>query len=184
MGNQESYTASDYVTHPAFIEALTKPFYIDKTAEGNTPLHWAKNPSEVLSLIQNGANIHARNDYGNTPLHNAINGDVARTLIQNGADIHARNDYGGTPLFCNQTESKIRVLIEEYGADINAVANDGATVLHHTYNFSTIHTLLLLGAKVNERDNKGETPLGRFRYIFCDDKEKIEKLLIEYGGTY
>ena len=52
-------------------------------------------------LIENGADIYAKNKYGSTPLHQAIergHKKVAQLLIENGADIYAMNNDKLTPL--------------------------------------------------------------------------------------
>jgi ankyrin repeat protein len=46
----------------------------------------------VRSLVENGADIHADNDFALR--YTAVNGhiDIVRFLVENGADIHANND--------------------------------------------------------------------------------------------
>ncbi len=47
----------------------------------------------IKKLVQDGADIHERDDYALGVA--ALNGhlDVVKYLVQNGADIHARDDY-------------------------------------------------------------------------------------------
>jgi len=56
----------------------------------------------VRTLIQQGANIEARDNDGWTPLFTAAqygHDQVVRTLIEHGANVEAHDDGGWTPLF-------------------------------------------------------------------------------------
>jgi len=68
---------------------------------GNTPLHHCKygDDGEICRLlIQNGAQINARNIYGKTPLHGATyHLALAQEFIQHGADLLATDNGGNTP---------------------------------------------------------------------------------------
>ena len=51
-------------------------------------------------LIDEGANLNAKNNAGQTPLHIAVDlgiNDMATTLVAAGADIHATDMNGNTP---------------------------------------------------------------------------------------
>lgn len=53
------------------------------------------------SLIKNGADVNAKNEYGETPLHLAASNEydnMVEFLIKNGADINAKTERGNTPL--------------------------------------------------------------------------------------
>ncbi|KAH7165941.1 hypothetical protein EDB81DRAFT_918127 [Dactylonectria macrodidyma] len=58
-------------------------------------------PAVLVTLIEHGANIHARNRDGNTALHLAVRYGhklAMRTLVEHGAVVHARNGQGQSPL--------------------------------------------------------------------------------------
>jgi len=73
-------------------ESLNK----DKT----TPLHFASNKLIASLLINNGANLAAKDSDGAIPLHWAVSSreDVSRVLIDAEAPINAKDASGSTPL--------------------------------------------------------------------------------------
>ena len=78
--------------------------------DGSTPLHFAatKGYLQVMKiLIDNGANVNAKNKNGLTPLHYAVDVNysssrncekVVKLLMDNGADISIKGNNGLTPL--------------------------------------------------------------------------------------
>jgi ankyrin repeat protein len=86
-----------------------------RTAEGDTPLHWAavKGNEEVARrLIAGGVDVNPRNRAGDAPLHGAAgNADLVSLLLDAGAEVNARNASGMTPLY----------VAVHYGSDDEAV---------------------------------------------------------------
>ena len=72
---------------------------------GVSPLSWAAllGQTEIAELlIQNDADVNARNRDGGTALHGAAflgHADIAELLVRKGADVNATNDKGETSLF-------------------------------------------------------------------------------------
>ena len=74
---------------------------------GNSPLHLARNPDIVGSLLDHGADVNLQNISGDTPLHLAVKpvtkriAEVVSLLLFRGADINVKNYSGDgrTPLF-------------------------------------------------------------------------------------
>ena len=134
-----------------------------KDNDGYTPLHSAvrdNNAAEAKRLIDNGADVNARDNFDGTPLHHIADVEVAKLLIDNGADVNAKGRYGHTLLhhittwatrYSNAVE--IAKLLIDNGADVNARDEDGRTPLRET------------------RGNTYANPV-------------IRKLLIDNGATY
>ena len=53
-------------------------------------LHHVKNAEIAKLLIENGANVNAKDVFGYAPLHYTRNADIAKLLVDNGADINAK----------------------------------------------------------------------------------------------
>lgn len=68
----------------------------------------------VEYLLQNGANVHARDDGGLISLHNACSfghAEVVNLLLSHGADPNARDNWNYTPLHEAAIKGKIDVCI-------------------------------------------------------------------------
>ena len=162
---------------------------------GDTPLHQAarnENPDIFTALIQEGADIHAKNKYGYTPLHWAAwwnkNPDIIAALIQAGADIRAQDKYGYTPLHqaagFNENPDIINALIQE-GADIHAKNKYGYTPLHQAAGFNKnpniINALRQAGADINAKEQLfGNTPL--HQAVWWNESPDIIAALIQAGA--
>jgi hypothetical protein len=105
---------------------------------GYTPLHDAalNGHIEIAGLLlQNGADVNAKNGRGLTPLNWAArNGhiDILHLLVQNGANLEAQDDNGWRTLHFaayNGHLPFIQELISRYHVDINARDDDGWTAL-------------------------------------------------------
>jgi hypothetical protein len=111
---------------------------VNQTAlHGETPLVVAARLGSltvVRCLIDLGAEVNQATSDGDTPLIVAAAQGclaVVRCLIELGANIGAGDDQGYTALLesaCNGQFATTQYLLEEAGADIQDVANDGETV--------------------------------------------------------
>ena len=93
-------------------------------AESGEPLHEAVkrgNIDMVKRLIEEGANVDARDENNDTPLFIAVghsHKDIAELLILKGANVNAVTKYGITPLFWADVEEHkdvMELLIGEGG---------------------------------------------------------------------
>ena len=88
----------------------------------------------VRELIENGADVGAKNNDGEKALHWAAwNGhvDVAKVLIEKGANVDAKDNVGWTALHYAAQEGHVdvaKVLIEK-GADVDAKSKSNETVV-------------------------------------------------------
>ena len=66
------------------------------------PLNWAARHGQVkiaAMLIEQGADINARDHFGNTPLHIGVrHKEMVALLLEKGAKVNTRNAFGNTPL--------------------------------------------------------------------------------------
>ena len=102
--------------------------------------------AEIMEvLIENGADVNARDIDGLTPLHGHsfvhINIEAMKFLIENGADVNARDDRLRTPahriVTSPRREDSIKALglLLFHGADIDARDEDGKSVRDYLIDF-------------------------------------------------
>ena len=166
-----------------------------------TPLHQAVclHPKIVQVLIENGANVHARDVHGNTPLHLAghdepggnteqskANTDrIIAILLAKGGKINAKNRDGGTPLHKAAERGFVvcaKVLLAR-GANIAAKDKDGDTPLHLAVRGGHTEVAKLLiekGADTAAKGKDGDVPL--FLALRRDHRTEAAKLLIKKGA--
>ena len=165
---------------------------------GFTPLHLAcansKDIKSIEILLEYGADKDARSKDGQTMLHCAAENDdrtVLRYILEHHvfADINEPDDDGYTPLHLACSGSKDIKSIElllKYGANKDARAKDGHTILHSAAenDDSTVLRYILENhyyAYINEPDENGLTPL----HSACKTSRDIKsiELLLEYGAS-
>lgn len=117
-------------------KALANGARIDvRNSHKDTPLHLAsenKNDSSLLVtlLLDNKADIDARDKNGHTPLMVAKNEGALRVLLNRGANINALNERGETPAIMAARVGqiwKLKFLVNQ-GADISIADNEGNTI--------------------------------------------------------
>jgi len=114
----------------------------------------------IRRSIETEADLNARDDRGNSPLHLAalnLDADTVARLVKAGANPNATNKWGDTPLIYSASSLENVQLLVQHGADINARATSGATVLsaagavHDSYR--VVRWLLDHGAKPDPKDS-------------------------------
>ncbi|HMG34180.1 MAG TPA: ankyrin repeat domain-containing protein [Blastocatellia bacterium] len=140
-----------------------------KDEGGSTALHHAAGYGPLANLellINNGADVNAKNRRSSTPLQWAIHDEAkVRLLLSKGADVNTKQAQGRTPLFLaamlGNGVPTIRLLLAR-GADPNLASANGQTPLMMAAargNVEAIRMLIEKEAQVNARDGAGETAL-------------------------
>lgn len=168
---------------------------VDRTAEEKrrTPLMIAARGSDGLDivrfLVDNGANVKARDYKGKTVLMHALVSnrvEVVRLLIERGAKVNRpdRND-GRTPLMHAAlvgSDSEIVRYLFDKGAAVDTQDMDDRTALMHaarTGNLDVARSLVECGADVDAVDIKVKTAL---MYAAKFGRLEIAQLLVEHGA--
>jgi len=198
-----------YTDKPKIATALLKTgIDINARGRGNKTLLQhavSKNCIQLTNLyLQEGADIHAKDDKGWTPLHEAAKNSsystqMIRLLLSNGADIEAIDNQGRTPLHLAAANSVTKggEFLIGAGANVNAVDYLGRTPLYtHRREVGPDRTLLELleekGAQesftgleipdgaLDYRDEKGRSALYS---AVMDKRYEFVKYLLENGAN-
>ena len=145
---------------------------------------------EVIKVIDDGADIKARDESGLTPLHWACalstTPELVTLLLDRGANIEARDEHEKTPMHVasafSNTPDVISLLLGA-GANIEVRAKNGSTPLHWAARRSetpeVISVLLDRGANIEAREERGFTPI--FRAV-NNETGGIISLLLDRGA--
>ena len=143
----------------------------------------ADDVNQINALVEQGAYIHAINNFNETLLEKAKTAEIAELLISNGASLVT--DEGVSELFYITIPEVVEVLIA-HGADVNAECMDfdinydypiyGITPLFKISSTELAKLLISHGANVNAENSVGETPL------FVTPSAEIAKILLAHGA--
>lgn len=142
---------------------------------------------QIAKLIDEGADVNARDELGRTPLIRAVGADFREpvcTLIAHGADLNAC-DSGHTSALhyavAADNEDLVKILLDA-GARIDIRGIDGIMPLMAAAQngfYAIAQLLISRGANVNERDYCGWTPL---LYAVQSDERDIVSLLLAHDA--
>ena len=177
--------------------------------EGATPLHAAAAsgaPPYISWLVDNGADVAARDARGRTPLHAAAEADnpgAADALLARGADPGALDDAGtpadpaacehwNTSSFSLAADADVVAACIDMGADVSSVRErwrggywGGDVMPLHlaaawTRDPAVIPLLVEAGADVNARDDRGFSPLHAAARL--NENEAVIRALLAAGA--
>lgn len=141
-----------------------------KDMYGDTVLHTAAmlnaTPDTIAILMDNGADINARNKEGVTPLAIAIQkGDAvtSKLLSARGADIHTQNTHGQSPLTLALSSDVAMTEAVVNAQNVLSQNSDGNTPLHVAIitdaSLAKIQYIVSLMDDVNTRNRNGNSAL-------------------------
>jgi len=139
--------------------------------------------SEVLRLLNKGADVNANTNEGVTPLmYAADNGDIqiTRILVLNGADINRKPHNGVTALLSSTLINHLDIaeFLIRNGANINDPDAKGISPLMYAviYNYPVLYDMLIYyGADIHQKDHEGNNPL--ILAVFMNNPEIVEIFL-------
>lgn len=139
---------------------------------------------EIRNLRDIGADINFRYQISRTPLMVASSSEAAEILLNNGAEIEARDSNGWTALVLAVQAGRLDVaqLLLKRGADIQARDNHGRTVLMHAAWLGQpemVRFLLDKGVDINAKDDSGNTALS---YAARQKHPEVMDLLRAHGA--
>jgi uncharacterized protein len=159
---------------------------------GNTSLHEVYNnrTAAVTSLLlENGAQVDARNLEQKTPLYLAAEigkAEIVEVLIRNGADVNARSSNNSTPLHAGTGDVAVTRLLLQAGANPTLQSDAGGAPIHSpNLAPATLKLMLAKGVDVNLRNREGQTPLqvhSRPPYMNAAAQSEIIQILLANGA--
>jgi len=144
----------------------------------------------VQQLLQNGANIEAKNQSGNTALILGAancNSDIVNLLLQHGAQTEAKGRYGETALSEAATCHKADVvkLLLDKGASIEAKDDQGESSLFYAVQNGHVEIVGLLlerGANIEAKGKDNHTALMKASG-YSSSKADVVELLLDKGAN-
>ncbi|WGU15098.1 ankyrin/F-box protein [Orf virus] len=158
--------------------------------------------STVRALVATDADVNFRGEYGRTPLHLCVHfarheqcAEIVRVLLEAGADVNAKDTCGFTPLHAYVQHDCVRpevvALMLEAGADVvcddsfvfydSALSSFLSSCGSDGTELEVARLLLDAGARVNEGDTYGMTPL----HVYAKNqwiREDVLRLLLDRGA--
>lgn len=146
------------------------------------------NGNAAAAMIQQGADVNAREANGTTALHWAVyHQDVAlvKRLLAAGAKVSVVNDFGSSPMqeaAITGNATVIRMLLDA-GANVESANAEGQTALMavaRTGNVEAAKMLLVAGADVNATEKFGDQ--SSLMWAAAQSQPAMIRLLLEYGA--
>ena len=148
---------------------------------------WGGRTQAVQTLLDEGADVNAKDVEGNPILREAVwrgHAEIVRLLVESGADVNAK-DAEGNPILREAVwrgHAEIVRLLVESGADVNAKDTEGNPILREAVwrgHAEIVRLLVESGADVNAKDTEGNPIL---REAVWRGHAEIVRLLVESGA--
>jgi uncharacterized protein len=160
------------------------------SAPEGTLIHAAENKDHAgaLQLIEQGADVRAKDVDGSTALHWAAHYadvELVDKLIRAGADVNVSNDYGSSPMMEAAVlgNAQILKLLLDAGADVESPNPEGQTALMavaRTGELEAAQVLLSHKANVNAVEQwGGQTAL---MWASAQSQPEMVQLLVKHGA--
>uniref|UniRef100_A0A6A7FR83 Ankyrin repeat and KH domain-containing protein mask-like n=1 Tax=Hirondellea gigas TaxID=1518452 RepID=A0A6A7FR83_9CRUS len=194
---------SDAIIHQAPIDELKVILeagakLIDPVARRPNPLHytvWQRYPEAAHLLIQQGYDVNALDDFDCSALHLAARHgytDMVELLIKHGATINYNTIETEDTFPVDAVDEPLRLAIKHGHCDVALILLENGANPNSRYFFGSeinlinplkpefLELLLLFGARVDEQDRNGLTPIMKA----CRLRKGMESLLLllSYGG--
>jgi len=165
------------------------PLYYNGAIDNNLMVAASKGyDSEIIRLLNKGADIDAETYEGATPLVFAVANNhysSVQTLLSFNPDVNKMTSNNETPLIISvrNQNNQIAELLIRGGADIDLADRHGATPLHYAIldgSFDVVDLLLYYDGDCNKKANDGTTPLMAAIWAGYPD---IADLLIQNGAN-
>ena len=90
-----------------------------------------------------------------TPLHYATTLEITKLLIENGAEVHLKNDDNWTSLHSSTSLEIITNLLVEKGAEVNLKSENNWTPLPYATILEISNILMESGTEINAKNKNG-----------------------------
>lgn len=172
----------------AIAKALSDSAPTGSGPEANSPVLWPF-PSirNVEALLNEGADINAKDSNGDTLLHKAAlhaGPDVIELLIAEGADIEAADERGNTPLHAaaQHGDATTVVALLDAGAKVNAANTSGETPLYFAAVEAGYISVTEASLKVEALLDRGADPNANASRALALANPEIQRLMMSYGA--
>ena len=175
MQNDKTYLDNEWLN--LFIESGADVNAMDRNCR--SPIFFARNESDVRTLVHASAEVNAQDAEGITPLHCADNSEVLLALLNFKANLLLCDSQGRTPLMMalkDDRQSVISAILNQH-QNYNAHDNTGKNALFYCANPKWISQLIRCDVKINHRDEDGRTAL------FYAQTPELALELISSGAT-
>ena len=135
------------------------------------------NSKVIQELIQEGADVHAQNDYAFALIWASENGhhEIAKLFLEHGADVHAQKDESLRWASEGGHLEVVKLLLEN-GADVHAQEDEALRWASENGHLEVVKLLLENGANVHAEEDEA------LRWASEGGHLEVVKLLLENGA--